>query len=101
MVEDDCWLGPNVVLTNAIYPRSDRAKETLQGPVIKRGSKIGANSTILPGVVIGEFALIGAGSVVTKDIPPYSVAIGNPASIVKDVRDLTYKDKPVQKVYSL
>src|ERR1700693_1487249 len=54
VLEDGCWIGPNVVLTNAKYPLSPNAKYELAGPVIRKGAKIGANSTILPGVVIGE-----------------------------------------------
>jgi len=88
VLEDGCWIGPKVVLTNALYPLSPRAKETLQGPVIKRGAKIGANATLLPGIVIGEGALVGAGAVVTKDVPPGKVVVGNPARVIKDVADL-------------
>lgn len=92
ILEDDCWIGPNVVLTNAMYPMSARAKEFLRGPVIKRGAKIGANATILPGIIIGENALIGAGAVVTKDVEPGTVVAGNPARFVKRVCDLTEAD---------
>lgn len=100
VLEDECWLGPNVVLTNALYPLSLQAKQTLVGPVIKKGAKVGANATILPGVVVGECALVGAGAVVTKDVAPYSVVVGNPACVVNDVRKLVYKDDPIQKVYN-
>lgn len=88
MLEEDCWLGPNVVLTNALHPLCPRVKECLKGPAIKKGAKIGANSTLLPGVVIGEYALVGAGSVVVRDVPAYKVVAGNPAKIIKDVREL-------------
>jgi acetyltransferase-like isoleucine patch superfamily enzyme len=57
----------------------------LQGPTIKAGARIGINATLLPGVVIGRDALIGAGSVVTKDVPPGAIAVGNPARVVADV----------------
>jgi acetyltransferase-like isoleucine patch superfamily enzyme len=99
VLEDECWLGPHVVLTNAMYPRSKKSKENLQGPVIKRAAKISANATILPGIVIGENALVGAGAVVTKDVPPYSIVVGNPASVIKDVRELVYENNPKEKVY--
>jgi acetyltransferase-like isoleucine patch superfamily enzyme len=80
-VEDNCFLGPNVVLTNDINPRS-RIKKGIEGfipTLIKKGATIGANATIVCGNTIGEHAFIGAGAVVTKDIPPYAVYVGNPA----------------------
>src|SRR6185436_3475121 len=78
-LEEGCWIGPNVVFTNAKYPLSPGVKDALAGPVIRRGAKIGANVTLLPGVVIGENALVGAGSVVVHDVPAGSVVVGNPA----------------------
>ena len=90
ILEDDSWLGPNVVLTNAKYPLSPEAKKNLKGPVIKKGAKIGANSTILPGVVIGINALVGAGSVVVKDVPDGGVVAGNPAKLIKNIKELPY-----------
>lgn len=90
VIEDDAWLGPNVVLTNAKYPLSPGVKETLAGPVVKKGAKIGANSTILPGIVIGANSLVGAGSVVTKDVPDNAVVAGNPARFIKMISALPY-----------
>ncbi len=90
VLEDGTWLGPNVVLTNAKYPLSPGVKENLKGPLIKKGAKIGANSTLLPGVVIGENALVGAGSVVTKDVPDNAVVVGNPARSIKNISSLPY-----------
>lgn len=90
VIEDDAWLGPNVVITNAKYPLSPGVKESLEGPVIRKGAKVGANATILPGVVIGRNALVGAGSVVTKDVPDGAVVVGNPAKIIKVIEDLPY-----------
>jgi len=90
VLEDDAWIGPNVVLTNAKYPLSRGVKDSLKGPRIKRGAKIGANATILPGVVIGENALVGAGAVVVKDIPAWVVVAGNPAQIIRQLSDLPY-----------
>ena len=90
VIEDDAWLGPNVVITNAKYPLSPGAKETLAGPLIRKGAKIGANSTILPGIVIGANSLVGAGSVVTKDVPDNAVVAGNPARLIKMITALPY-----------
>ncbi len=90
ILEDEAWLGPNVVLTNAKYPRSPAAKEHLKGPVIKRGAKIGANATILPGITIGVDALVGAGSVVVHDVPDGAVVAGNPARVIKNISELPY-----------
>jgi acetyltransferase-like isoleucine patch superfamily enzyme len=90
VLEDDAWLGPNVVLTNAKYPLSRGVKESLKGPRIKRGAKIGANATILPGVVIGEQVLVGAGAVVVKDVPDGVVVAGNPARIIRKLSELPY-----------
>ncbi len=90
LLEDDSWLGPNVVLTNAKYPLSPGVKEALEGPVIRKGAKIGANATILPGVVVGKDALVGAGSVVVKDVPDGGVVVGNPARVIKSISSLPY-----------
>ena len=69
ILEDGAWLGPNVVVTNAPYPTSARAKETLEGVRICTRAVIGANSTLLPGITIGSRAIVGAGSVVTRSVP--------------------------------
>lgn len=78
--EDDVFLGPSMVFTNVINPRSsvirrDEFKET----IIKKGASIGANATIVCGNTIGKYAFVGAGAVVTKDIPDYALVVGNPA----------------------
>lgn len=85
ILEDGCWIGPNVVLTNAKYPQAPGVKDALAGPIIRKGAKIGANATILPGVVIGENALVGAGTVVVRDVPPGAVVVGNPSRVIGDV----------------
>jgi len=90
VLEDGCWIGPNVVFTNAKYPLAPGVKNQLAGPVIRRGAKIGANVTLLPGVVIGEHSLVGAGSVVVRDVPPHAVVVGNPARVIRHVSDLPY-----------
>jgi acetyltransferase-like isoleucine patch superfamily enzyme len=90
VLEDECWLGPNVVLTNARYPCSPGAKSELRGPVVESQAKIGANATILPGVRIGRGALVGAGSVVVRDVPPGAVVAGNPARLINQVDRLPY-----------
>lgn len=89
-LHEGCWIGPNVVLTNAPFPKSSKSKEFLKGVIISKDAKIGANSTILPGVKIGKNALVGAGSVVTKDVPDGKVVVGNPAKVVQDVSELKY-----------
>lgn len=90
VLEDGCWIGPNVVLTNAKYPLSPGAKHSLKGPIVRKGAKIGANATLLPGVVIGENALVGAGSVVVRDVPAGAVVAGNPARLIRQVAELPY-----------
>src|SRR5690554_5735334 len=80
-IEDDVFIGPNTTFTNELVPRSKvYSLENLKKTIIKKGATIGANSTILPGIVIGEYAFIGAGSVVTKDVEPFSLLYGNPAT---------------------
>lgn len=83
ILEAGCWIGPNVVLTNAKYPNALATKEQLAGVTVKRHAIIGANSTILPGLTIGEHALIGAGSVVTRDVEARSVVGGNPCRTIR------------------
>lgn len=91
LIEEFAWIGPRVVFTNAKYPRSPNVRQSLQGPCIGKYAKIGANATILPGIHIGEHALVGAGSVVTKDVPAYAVVVGNPAKRIKSIQDLPYE----------
>jgi acetyltransferase-like isoleucine patch superfamily enzyme len=90
VLEEGCWIGPNVVLTNAKYPLSPGVKDRLAGPVIRRAAKIGANATILPGVVVGEHALVGAGAVVVRDVAPGTVVAGNPARVIRRIEELPY-----------
>jgi acetyltransferase-like isoleucine patch superfamily enzyme len=81
---DNVFIGPNTILTNDRYPPSRR--DGLRGPTISDGASVGANVTILPGVCIGKGSLIAAGAIVTKDVPPYKLAIGLPAKI-RDLPD--------------
>ncbi len=78
--EDDVFLGPSAVFTNVINPRSAIARKDQYRPtLVQRGASIGANATIVCGHTIGRYALIGAGAVVTKDVKPYALVVGNPA----------------------
>ena len=78
--EDDVFLGPSMVFTNVINPRSHVSRKSeYRQTLIRRGASVGANATIVCGHEIGEYALIGAGSVVTKDVLPYALMVGNPA----------------------
>ncbi len=77
-IEDDVFLGPNVVFTNDLRPRSKKYVAPLK-TIIRKGASIGANSTIIAGVEIGQYSMVGAGSVVTRDVSPYSLVYGNPA----------------------
>ncbi|MDL1900070.1 transferase [Anaerolineae bacterium CFX9] len=88
VLEDDCWLGPGVMVTNARYPVSRGVKDRLAGAIIERGARIGANVTLLPGVRVGPNALIGAGAVVTKDVPAGAVMIGNPARFLRHISEI-------------
>jgi UDP-2-acetamido-3-amino-2,3-dideoxy-glucuronate N-acetyltransferase len=78
-LEDDVFVGPNVTFTNDLQPRSRNAAAKLLPTLVKKGASIGANATILPGLTIGEGAMVGAGSVVTKDVPAGVTVAGNPA----------------------
>lgn len=84
-IEDDVFIGPNATFTNDLYPRSKVYPEKFTGCLIKKGASVGANATILPGVVIGERAVIGAGAVVTKDVPANVIVTGNPAVVRRHV----------------
>ena len=78
--EDDVFLGPSMVFTNVINPRSAVVRrDEYQQTLVKKGTSIGANATIVCGVTIGSYAMIGAGAVVTKDIPAYALVVGNPS----------------------
>jgi UDP-2-acetamido-3-amino-2,3-dideoxy-glucuronate N-acetyltransferase len=82
-IEDNVFIGPCVAFTNDKLPRSKKYPESFVRTVIKANASIGANATILPGITLGEYCMVGAGSVVTKDVPPYAVVIGNPAKVIR------------------
>jgi len=92
-IEDEVFVGHNVSFINDKYPRATGRDRELQTEadwhvietVVKRGASIGTSSTVLCGVTIGEYAVVGAGSVVTRDVPPYTVVAGNPARILKSL----------------
>jgi UDP-2-acetamido-3-amino-2,3-dideoxy-glucuronate N-acetyltransferase len=91
-IEDDVFVGPNVCFTNDKVPRAFDLNWTITPTRIKKGVSIGANATIVCGITIGEYAMVAAGSVVTKDIEPYSLVMGNPA------RHYSYIDKMGNKI---
>lgn len=81
-VEDDVFLGPSCVLTNVTNPRSQVARKTLYEPtLIRRGATIGANATMVCGITLGKYCFVGAGAVVTKDVPDYGLILGNPGRL--------------------
>ncbi|MFV0606254.1 MAG: acyltransferase [Niabella sp.] len=85
-IEDDVFVGPSVVFTNVINPRSFiNRKSEYQSTIIKKGATIGANATIICGITIGEYAFIGAGAVVTKNVPDFALMVGNPAKQIGEV----------------
>jgi UDP-2-acetamido-3-amino-2,3-dideoxy-glucuronate N-acetyltransferase len=86
-LEDDVFIGPNVTFANDHFPKSKNRDFELRKTIVKAGASIGANATILGGVTLGENCLVGAGSVVTKDIPANEVWVGNPAKFLKNIYD--------------
>jgi acetyltransferase-like isoleucine patch superfamily enzyme len=101
IIEDKAFFAPGVTVANDIHPGCEFSSECMRGPHIRTGAQIGVNVTILPFIEIGEGCLVGGGSVVTKDLPPFSLAYGNPARVVGDVRDITcttgLTDKPYKQ----
>jgi acetyltransferase-like isoleucine patch superfamily enzyme len=87
-VEEDVFIAPCVITTNDNFMgRTERRKELMKGPTIRRGARVGGGAILCPGVEIGEEAFVGAGAVVTKDVPPHKVVVGNPARVLRDVPD--------------
>jgi acetyltransferase-like isoleucine patch superfamily enzyme len=88
VIEDGVFIAPGVVLANDPHPGCERAKDCMRGPTIRHGARIGVNATILPFVEIGAGALVGAGAVVTRSVPPGMVVVGNPARVVRPTSEL-------------
>lgn len=84
-IQDDVFIGPNATFTNDKKPRSKQYPENFPITLIEQGASIGANATILPGITIGKCSMVGAGAVITKDVPPFSIVVGNPAKIIGQV----------------
>ncbi len=84
-VEDDVFIGPNATFANDPMPRSRQYLEEYPETIIRQGASIGANATVLPGVTIGQHAMVGAGAVVTNTVPPFAVVVGNPARLQRYV----------------
>ena len=97
-VEDDVFIGPNATFTNDPFPRSRQYQDAVCRTRIRRGASIGANATLLPGIEIGSHAMIGAGAVVTRSIPPNAIAVGNPARITGYVGAGDASRKPCLRV---
>jgi acetyltransferase-like isoleucine patch superfamily enzyme len=92
LLEEECWLGPGVILTNAKYPQSRGAKARLEGVIVERRAKIGAGAVILPGVRVGAGALVGAGAVVSRDVPPGAIVRGDPARVAGNAMERAGED---------
>ena len=94
-VEDDVFIGHNVTFINDMYPRSTASGGGLQTEAdwkvvptfIRKGASVGSSSTILAGVTVGEGAIVGAGAVVTKDVPPWTIVVGNPAKVLRKIEE--------------
>jgi acetyltransferase-like isoleucine patch superfamily enzyme len=87
-VEDDVFIAPCVVTTNDNFMgRTERRRGLVRGPTIRRGARVGGGAVLCPGIEIGAEAYVGAGAVVTKDVPPRAVVVGNPARVIRDVPD--------------
>jgi len=84
-VHDDVFIGPNATFTNDLFPRSKKHPDKFNGITIKKGASIGANATLLPGIVVGKKAMVGAGAVVTKNVGDYEVVAGNPARVLRHI----------------
>ena len=94
------FIAPRTTLLNTLHPLCPKSNECIKAPIIEDDVKIGANCTIGPNVTVGKGSLIGSSTNVIKDIPPYSLVVGNPGKIIKDVRELTCPFGLIDKPYS-
>lgn len=85
-VHDEVFIGPNATLTNDLMPRSKNYPDSFYCITIKKGASVGANATLLPGITVGQYAMVGAGAVVTKDVPDFSIVAGNPAKVIRYIK---------------
>lgn len=90
-LENNVFIGPNVTFTNDLYPRSKEYPDNFYKTIVCRNASIGANSTILPNLTIGEFVLVGAGTVINKNLPKNTIWIGNPAKMIGFITDSNEK----------
>lgn len=98
--EDDVFLGPSCVFTNVINPRAFiERKEEYKQTIVKKGASIGANATIVCGYNIGRFAFVGAGAVITKDVPDYALVVGNPAKVLGYICECGNRLEKVENEY--
>jgi acetyltransferase-like isoleucine patch superfamily enzyme len=108
IIEDEVFIGHGVMFTNDLYPRATNEEGSLKTDAdwqvvqtrVKRCASIGSNATILPGVTIGEKAIVGAGAVVTRDVPDHAIVVGVPARVIGDVRDCNSKLEMTVRVCS-
>lgn len=88
VIADDCFLAPGVTIANDIHPGCAFSAECMRGPILEQGVQVGVNVTLLPYIRIGAYSVIGSGAVVTEDVPPYSVVVGNPGRVVRTRAEL-------------
>jgi len=88
-IADNVFIGPNATFTNDMFPRSKIYPSSFPNTYINESATIGANATILPGIIIGKGAMVGAGAVVNKDVPDFAVVVGNPAKILRYTSDIS------------
>lgn len=89
VMEDDVFLAPGVTIANDLHPGCAFSAECMRGPTLQRGVQVGVNVTITPRVTIGAYSVIGSGAVITRDIPPHSLVVGNPGRVIKQIEAIT------------